>query len=74
MELRRLSDEVDDLISSEDMEMIVALGARRTRISMNREVPPSAIKKMRPRLRGAAAETVLRQMRSRRHGRHSPRY
>jgi hypothetical protein len=65
--LRGLSDEVENLICSEDVERIVASGARKAGISTERWLTPSAIKKARPKLRGAVAETILRKMRDQRH-------
>ncbi len=71
--LRRLSDEVEGLICSEDIERIVASGANKAGILMERGLTPSAIKKSRPKLRGAVAETILRQMRGQRHAGRLPR-
>lgn len=65
--LRRLSDEVEGLISSEDIERIVASGAKKVGIPMRSGLTPSAIKKARPKVRGAVAETIVRQMRDQRH-------
>lgn len=72
--LRRLSDEVEGLICSEDIESAVASGASKAGISWERGLTPSAIKKARPKLRGAAAETILRQMREQRHVGRLPRH
>ncbi len=71
--LRRLSDEVEGLIYSEDMERIVASGAKKVGVSVERGLTPSAIKKTRPKLRGAVAETILRQMRDQHHAGRLPR-
>lgn len=70
--LRRLSDEVEGLIYSEDIERVVAVGAKRIGISVERGLMPSAIKKARPKLRGATAENIVRQMRDQRHARRLP--
>lgn len=72
--LRKLSEEVEGLISSEDMEETLTVGARKLGISIERGLTPSDIKKTRPRLRGAVAESVLRQMRDRRHAGRIPRH
>ncbi len=72
--LRKLSDEVEDLIRSEDMESVVASGANKAGISWERMLTPSAIKKARPKLRGATAETVLRHMRDQHHTGRLPRH
>ena len=72
--LRRLSDEVEGLICSEDIERIWASGAKKVGISTERGLTPSAIKKARPKLRGALAETILRQMRGQRHAGRLPRH
>ncbi len=71
--LRRLSDEVEGLICSEDIERIVAVGAKKVGISIERGLTPSAIKKARPKLRGAVAESIVRQMRDQRHAGRLPR-
>jgi len=65
--LRKLSDEVEGLIYSEDIEGIVASGAKKVGISIERGLTPSAIKKSRPKLRGGVAETIVRQMRDQSH-------
>lgn len=65
--LRRLSDEVEGLICSEDIERIVALSAKKFGISIEPGLTPSAIKKTRPKLRGAVAESIVRQMRDKRY-------
>lgn len=72
--LRRLSDEVEGLICSEDVERIVAEGAKKAGVSIDRGLLPSAIKKVRPKLRGAVSETILRQMRDQRHAGRLPRH
>lgn len=61
--LRQLSGEVEDLIYSEDIERILAMAAKKVGIPIEKELTPSAIKKTRPKLRGAAAEKIVRQMR-----------
>ena len=71
--LRRLSNEVEDLISSEDIERIVAMGAKKIGISVELGLMPSAIKKVRPKLQGASAESIVRQMRDQRDGGRLPR-
>ncbi|MGA8856599.1 MAG: hypothetical protein WB643_05465 [Candidatus Bathyarchaeia archaeon] len=71
--LRRLSDEVEGLICSEDIEGILALGAKKVGISIERGLTPSGIKKFRPKLRGAVAENIVRQMRDQRHAGRLPR-
>ncbi len=71
--LRRLSDEVEGLICSEDMEGIMAVGAKKVGISIERGLTTSAIKKARPKLRGAVAESIVRQMRDQRHAGRLPR-
>ncbi len=58
---------------AEDMERIVASGAKKVGVSVERGLTPSAIKKTRPKLRGAVAETILRQMRDRHHAGRLPR-
>jgi hypothetical protein len=72
--LRRLSDEVEGLICSEDMESAVASGANKAGISSKRTLTPSAIKKTRPKLRGEAAEVIIREMRDQRHAGRLPRH
>jgi len=71
--LRQLSSEVEGLIYSEDIERILAMGAKKVGISIGRELTPSAIKKARPKLRGAVAEKIVRQMRDQRHAGRLPR-
>ena len=66
--LRKLSDEVEDLICSEDVEESVAVGAKKLGISIDRALTPAQVKRIRPKLRGAVAESLLRQMRDQRHG------
>jgi hypothetical protein len=65
--LRKLSDEVENLVCSEDVETVIEVGAKKLGISIERELTPAAIKKFRPKLRGAVAESLVRQMRERRH-------
>ena len=72
--LRKLNDEVEDLIRSEDMETVVASGANKAGIPWERVFTPSAIKKARPILRGTTAETMLREMRDQRHAGRLPRH
>jgi hypothetical protein len=71
--LRRLSGEVEALISSEDVKETVVAGARRLGVSIDRALTPTEIKRIRPDLRGATAESLVRQMRNQRHGRRLPR-
>jgi len=66
--LRQLSSEVEGLISSEDFERILAMTAKKVGIPIERELTPSAIKKTRPKLRGAVAEKIVRRMRDQHHG------
>jgi hypothetical protein len=66
--LRKLSDEVESLICSNDIEERVAVGAKKLGISMDRVLTPADIKRIRPKLRGAIAETLVRQMRDQRLG------
>jgi hypothetical protein len=65
--LRKLSDEVERLISSEDIEKTIAVGAKKAGISIERGLTSAEIKKVRPKLRGAVAESLVRQMRDQRH-------
>lgn len=65
--LRRLSGELEQLVASEDMERMVLLGARRIGVSIEQDVSPLKIKKGRPKLKGPAAETILREMRDQHH-------
>ncbi len=71
--LRRLSEEVEGLICSEDIEKIVTVGAKKIGISVERGLMPYAIKKARPKLRGPVAESIVRQMRDQRHAGRLPR-
>jgi hypothetical protein len=71
--LRRLSDEVENLICSEDIETVIEAGAKKLGISIERGLTPTAIKKFRPKLRGAVAENLVRQMREQRHAGRLPR-
>lgn len=66
--LRKLSDEVESLIWSEDIEGAMVLGAKKVGVTVDRTLLPAQIKRTRPKLRGASAESVLRQMRDERHG------
>lgn len=66
--LRKLSDEVEDLICSEDVQENVAVGTKKLGISVDRVLTPAGVKRLRPKLRGAVAESLLRQMRDQRHG------
>lgn len=66
--LRRLSDEVESLICSEDVEESVTVGAKKLGISVNRVLTPAEIKRIRPKLRGRMAESLVRKMRDQRHG------
>ena len=70
--LRQLSGDVEGLIYSEDIERILAVGARKVGIPIKR-LTPSAIKRARPKLRGAVAEKIVRQMRDQRHVGRIPR-
>jgi len=65
--LRKLSDEVEALMCSEDIERIVAASAKKAGISIERRLTASAIKKARPKLRGTVAETIVRRMRDQSH-------
>ena len=67
--LRKLSDEVEGLISSEDMEKVIESCARNLRISIDRDITSAEVKRNRPKSRGASSETILRNMRDHRHGR-----
>ena len=71
--LRRLSDEVEGLMTSEDIERIIVSGVKKAGISVDQEVTSSKIKKTRPKLRGVAAEIILKDMRNQRYGRRVPR-
>jgi Holliday junction resolvasome RuvABC ATP-dependent DNA helicase subunit len=71
--LRKLSGEVEGLIYSEDIERILAMGAEKVGIPIERELTPSVIKKARPKLRGEVAERIVRQMRDQRHAGRVPR-
>jgi hypothetical protein len=72
--LRRLSDEVESLIYSEDVERNIEASSKRLGISTDRALTAAEIKRLRPKLRGAAAENLVRQMRGQRHGRRLPRH
>ena len=72
--LRRLSDEVESLICSEDIEEILAVSAKKLGISIDRALTPAEIKRIRPKLRGAVAESLVRQMRDQRYGGRLPRH
>ena len=71
--LRQLSSEVEHLIYSEDIERILAMGAKKTGIPIERELTPSEVKKIRPKLRGTVAEKIIRHMRDQRHAGRLPR-
>jgi hypothetical protein len=71
--LRQLSGEVEGLIYSEDIERVLAMASKKVGIPIERELTPSAIKKARPKLRGAPAEKIVRQMRGQRHAGRLPR-
>lgn len=64
-----LSDEVESLIYSEDMEERIALAAKKLGVSIDRALSPAEIKRNRPKLRGAIAESLVRQMRDQPHDR-----
>ena len=64
--LRKLSDEVEALICSEDTEGTLMLGAKKIGVKVDRAMSPSQIKRIRPKLRGASAETIVRRMRTER--------
>ena len=66
--LRKLSYEVESLMCSEDIEERVAVGAKQLGISMERVLTPADIKRLRPKLRGAIAERLVREMRDQRLG------
>ncbi len=70
--LRKLSDEVEALISSEDVEETMVTGAKRLGVTLNRTLAPAQIKRIRPKLQGKPAEKVVRRMRDERHGRRLP--
>jgi hypothetical protein len=66
--LRKLSEEVDALISSDDIEDALLVGAKKLDVTVDRALLPHRIKRIRPKLRGAPAETIVRQMRDERNG------
>lgn len=72
--LRGLSEEVERLICSEDIEMAVSAVAGKLGIPIERGLTASAIKRARPKLRGAVAERILGQMRDEHHAGHLPRH
>lgn len=66
--LRKLSDEVEGLICSEDVEEVMVAGAKKLGIGINLGLLPAQIKRIRPKPRGPLAESIVRQMRDERHG------
>jgi len=72
--LRKLSDEVEALICSEDMEEVLVGGAKKLGVTVDRTLAPAEIKRIRPKLRGTAAENLVRQMRNERRGRRLSRH
>jgi soluble P-type ATPase len=72
--LRRLSDEVESLICSEDIAKSLAVSAKELGISIDRVFTPAELKRIRPKLRGAVAETLVRQLRDQRYGGRLPRH
>lgn len=66
--LRKLSEEVEALICSEDMQESMVKGAKKLGLSLDRSLAPDQIRRTRPRLRGMPAESIVRQMRDRRSG------
>jgi hypothetical protein len=68
--LRKLSDEVEALICSEDIEEAMLAATRKLGVRIDRALTSAEIKRIRPRLRGPAAERLVRQLRNgRRNGR-----
>ena len=72
--LRRLSDEVESLICSEDIAKSLAVSAKELGISIDRVLTAAELKRIRPKLRGAVAETLVRQLRDQRYGGRLPRH
>jgi antitoxin component of MazEF toxin-antitoxin module len=53
---------------SEDIQEVMILGAKKIGVKVNRSLFPSRVKRLRPKLGGASAETIVRQMRKGRSG------
>jgi hypothetical protein len=51
-----------DLMRSEDIQVAMILGAKKIGAKADRSMFPSQIKRIRPKLRGASAETLVRTM------------
>jgi hypothetical protein len=66
--LRKLSDEVEALICSDDIEGLMTAGAKKLGVTIDRALTPAEIKRTRPKLRGAVAEQLVRDPREEHHG------
>jgi hypothetical protein len=55
-----------DLMRSEDTQEAMILGAKKIGVKADRSMFPYQIKRIRPKLRGASAETLVRRMRNER--------